>query len=85
MVVPSSGDTVRGMTQDRLVLIRQWSMAGALDDVERDFGSPVDIHTAVGERPNASEMSQPPDQPPVLLKSAGDGDWHPLPGEPLTT
>jgi hypothetical protein len=70
------------MTENRLELIRRWSMAGAPGAVDHDFGSPVDIHAAVGERGDEPEGTTSPAPQTVLLKPAGEDGWQPLLAEP---
>ena len=60
-------------------LIANWTMAGAVDDLEEHFESFVDIDAIVAERERAShdKASTPA---PLLLKPAGEDEWHALAG-----
>ena len=72
------------METGRLALIRQWSMDGARDELNRRFESPVDTLTLVPELDDEprSEVPPPPAPAPVLVKLAGGDDWQPLITEP---
>ena len=59
-------------------LIGAWSMDGALE-LEGSFLSAVDINAMVSERSVPEESVTPPERTPLLMKSAGEDDWQPLP------
>jgi hypothetical protein len=60
-------------------LIRHWSMEGAVNDIQHDFGSAVDIHAAVSERPGEPAATPAAESAAgLLVKPAGGGDWQPL-------
>jgi hypothetical protein len=62
-----------------LALIRKWSMAGARSDLDRHFGSPVDIHAMVAERDGEQANDGASDErAPLFLKPADEDGWRPL-------
>ncbi len=64
------------LADNRLALIRRWSMDGACEDVEHRFESAPDMEALGVER---AEDEVPPVAPtPVMLKAAGGDDWSPL-------
>jgi hypothetical protein len=60
-------------------LIANWSMDGAVDDLEERFDSVVDIDALVAQREALSD-DEPSAQAPLLLKPAGEDEWHALAG-----
>jgi hypothetical protein len=68
-----------GKRTNTTALIVNWSMAGALDDLNGRFESAVDIDAVVAERDRESyDEVAPPARAPLLLKPAGEDEWHPL-------
>ncbi len=66
-----------GKRTNTTALIANWSMAGALDDLNGRFESAVDIDAVVAERDRESyEEVAPPTLAPLLLKPAGEDEWH---------
>jgi hypothetical protein len=56
-------------------LIREWSMSGAKSDVADRFRVTDDIHSILVGGSAAASLRH---EVPLLLKLAGEGDWHPL-------
>jgi hypothetical protein len=59
-------------------LIREWSMEGALSDLERRFAPSADLLAMVAEEP--SEPTAEPAQNLLMVKPAGEDEWRPLAG-----
>jgi hypothetical protein len=68
---------VSGRTANTTALIANWTMSGAQDDLGDRFESVVDIDALVAELERASE-TKPTAQAPLLLKPAGEDEWHTL-------
>lgn len=71
------------LEQNRLALIRSWSMDGATGDLDRSFESAVDIHALTAVRDE--EPTTTPERsvrPAFMMKPAGEGEWRPLIAEP---
>ena len=60
-------------------LIANWTMVGAVEDLEGHFDSVVDIDALVAQR-EAESNEEPATQAPLLLKPAGEDEWHALAG-----
>jgi hypothetical protein len=63
------------LADNRLALIRSWSMDGACEDVDRRFESSPDME-ALGVERAEDEL------PPTLLKPTGGDGWRPLAADP---
>jgi hypothetical protein len=67
-------------------LITYWTMDGASNDIDRRFGSPVDIlalvhgsSTELGvEASSVDVVPSQPNHPPLLVKKAGQDEWESL-------
>ena len=69
---------VSGMRTNTTALIANWSMAGALD-LDGRFASVVDIDALVAERDRESdEHASRRAEAPLMLKPAGEDEWHTL-------
>ena len=68
-----------GKTANTTALIANWTMTGAQDDLGDRFDSVVDIDALVAERERAAHV-EPSAQAPLLLKPAGEDEWHTLAG-----
>jgi len=60
-------------------LIANWTMVGAVDDLEEHFESVVDIDALVAQRERESH-DEPSTEAPLMLKPAGEDEWHALAG-----
>jgi len=60
-------------------LIANWTMDGAVDDLGEHFESVVDIDALVAQR-EAESHEEPSTPAPLLLKPAGEDEWHALAG-----
>ena len=66
------------MRTNTTALIANWSMAGALD-LDGRFASVVDIDALVAGRDRESdEDAARRTQAPLMLKPAGEDEWHTL-------
>jgi hypothetical protein len=68
----------RASRANTTALIASWSMAGA-PDLDGRFASVVDIEAFVAERDRESHEHAPRRiEAPLLLKPAGEDEWHTL-------
>jgi hypothetical protein len=66
-------------------LITHWTMDGASNDIDRRFGSPVDIlaivhgsSTELGVEASSVDVVPSQNHPPLLVKKAGQDEWESL-------
>lgn len=69
------------LAENRLALIRTWSMAGAREDLGMHFDSPIDLN-AIGAGSSDAVVELDSSAPAhVLMKPAGEDEWQPLVAE----
>ena len=68
-----------GKYANTTALIANWTMTGAQEDLGDHFESVADIDALVAELEHASDTRSTA-QAPLLLKPAGEDEWHTLAG-----
>ena len=66
-----------GKYANTTALIANWTMTGAQEDLGDHFESVADIDALVAELEHASDTRSTA-QAPLLLKPAGEDEWHTL-------